>query len=141
MAYYRLNWNDNDRMNFMFSDFPGSREVNPKHWDSKLSFWSKAILENCENPREIVIDLATLERRFTRNGLIPLGLHIVLKEMIQQGKLQRKQDFMNSNNDGWVSWSFRLAKKFFWWCVHYAFGGNDAINLDEKFVVVDAAKV
>ena len=136
-------WEDDDRMNFMFSAFPESREVNPKHWDSKLTFWSKAILENCKHHGDIFVNLATLKRRFTRNSLTPLGLGIVLKEMIQQGKLQRKQDFMNCNNEGWMSWSFGLAKRSFWWSVHTVLGGDDdvSLNLDEKFVLVDAAKV
>ena len=134
-------WEDNDRMNFMFSAFPESREVNPKHWDSKLNFWSKAILENCEHHEDIFINLATLKCRFTRNSLTPLGLRIVLKQMIQQGKLVRKQDFMNFNNDGWMSWSFGLAKRSFWWGVHTVMGSDDAVNLDDKFVLVDAAKV
>lgn len=60
--------------------------------------------------------------------------------MIQQGKLVRKQDFMNFNNDGWMSWSFGLAKRSFWWGVHTVMGSDDAVNLDDKFVLVDAAK-
>ncbi|PFX21120.1 Charged multivesicular body protein 7 [Stylophora pistillata] len=133
-------WEDNDRMNFMFSAFPESREVNPKHWDSKLNFWSKAISEKCEHHEEIFIDFATLKTRFTRNSLTPLGLRIVLKEMTQQGKLMRKEDFMTCNNDGWVSWSFGLAKRSFWWGVHTVMGGDDELNLDDKFILVDAAK-
>ena len=136
-----VDWNDDDRMNFMFSAFSESRDVNPKHWDSKLHFWSKAILENCKYHGDIHIDLMTLKRRFARNGLTPLGLTIVLKEMLQQGKLERKQDFLNCGTEGWMSWFYGVAKSSFWWSARTVLGGADDVKLDEQFVLVDVAKV
>lgn len=138
-----VDWDDDDRMNFMFSAFTESREVNPKHWDSKLHFWSKAILENCKYYGDICIDLTTLKRRFSRNGLTPLGLSTVIREMIQQGKLEQKEDFLNYDSGGWLSWSFGLVRRSFWWSVGAVWGGssNKIINPNEEFVLVDGAKV
>lgn len=135
-------WNDDDRMNFMFSAFTESRDVNPKHWDSKLHFWSKAILENCKYHGDIHIDLVTLKRRFARNGLTPLGLNVVLREMLQQGKLERKQDFLNCNPEGWMPWFYGLAKSSFWWSARTVLGGSgdDNVKVDEQFVLADVAK-
>lgn len=133
-------WNDDDRMNFMFSAFSESRDVNPKHWDSKLHFWSKAILESCKYHGDIHIDLTTLKRRFSRNGLTPLGLSIVLREMLQQGKLERKQDFFNCSTEGWMSWFYGVAKSTFWWSARTVLGGADDVKVDEQFVLVDVAK-
>ena len=134
-------WDDNDRMNFMFSAFPERREVNPKHWDSKLHFWSKAIVEGCKFRGDICIDLATLKRRFSRNGLTPLGLGIVIREMLQRGKLERKEDFLNCGTEGWLSWSYGLAKKSVRWSVGTLWSGSgEPVNLNEQFVLVDEAK-
>jgi len=127
-------------MNFMFSAFSESRDVNPKHWDSKLHFWSKAIHESCIYHGDIHIDLMTLKRRFARNGLTPLGLSIVLREMLQQGKLVRKQDFLNCNTEGWMSWIYGVAKSSFLWSTRTVLGGNEEVKVDEQFVLVDVAK-
>ena len=137
-------WKDNDRMNFMFSAFPESREVNPKHWDSKLHFWTKLILDSCrlESNDGVCIDLATLQRRFSRNGLTPLGLNTVINEMVKEGKLQRKEDFVKCGSEGWMAWSFGLAKKSFWWGTRTVFGGDANDGGDNgQFVVVNLAKV
>lgn len=137
-----LDWDDDDRMNFMFSAFAESREVNPKHWDSKLHFWNKAILENCKCHRDVCIDLATLKRRFSRNGVIPLGLSTVIKDMLQRGRLERKVDFLhNCGGEGWLSWSCGLARRSFWWSVGTFWGENNSVNPNEQFVLVDEAKV
>ena len=136
-----VDWNDDDRMNFMFSAFSESREVNPKHWDSKLHFWSKAILESCKYHGDIHIDLMTLKRRFARNGLTPLGLSVVLREMLQQGNLERKQDFLSCSKEGWMSWFYGLAKSSFWWSARTVLGGDDDVKVDEQFVLLDVAKV
>ena len=136
-----MDWDDNDRMNFLFSAFPERREVNPKHWESKLHFWSKAIVEGCKFHGDIRIDLATLNRRFSRNGLTPLGLSTVIREMLQEGKLERKKDFLNCGTEGWLSWSYGLAKKSVRWSVGALWSGSaEPVNLNEQFVLVDEAK-
>ena len=33
-------WEDDERMNFLFSDFKENRDVNTKDWDSKIDFWT-----------------------------------------------------------------------------------------------------
>ena len=134
-------WDDDDRMNFMFSAFNESREVNPKHWDSKLHFWSTSILKGCKFHGDILIDLSTLKRRFSRNGVTPLGLSIVIREMLQQGKLERKEDFLNYGSEGWLSWSYDMAKRHFWSSVGAVWGESRNVNLNEQFVLVDEAKV
>ena len=134
-------WDDDDRMNFMFSAFPESRNVNPKHWDSKLYFWSKAILDGCKFHEDICIDLTTLKQRFSRNGLTPLGLNIVIREMLRQGKLERKQDFLSYGSEGWLSWSYGLAKRSFWWSVGSVWGGRSNLNFNEQLVLLGQAKV
>lgn len=137
-------WHDDDRMNFMFSAFPEHRHVNPKHWDSKLQFWRKLILENCEHNHEICVDFETLRRRFSRNGLVPLGLQTVLEEMIKTGDLQTLDSFTKGLNNTWLSWGFDIAKKSFSWTVGSLLWGNDTkgkIDGAELFIIIDVLKV
>jgi charged multivesicular body protein 7 len=135
-------WQDEDRMNFMFSAFPEHRHVNPKHWDSKLQFWRKLILENCNHDHELCVDFDTLRRRFTRNGLPPLGLQTVLKEMLKSGELQTFDSVTSGINNSWLSWGFDLAKKSVSWTVGSLIWGNDAkIDGTELFIVSDILKV
>ncbi|KAG7278017.1 hypothetical protein CRUP_006182 [Coryphaenoides rupestris] len=37
-------WEDDQRMNFLFSDFKENRDVNPSDWDSKMDFWSSLVV-------------------------------------------------------------------------------------------------
>ncbi|XP_015777484.1 PREDICTED: charged multivesicular body protein 7-like isoform X1 [Acropora digitifera] len=137
-------WDDDDRMNFMFSAFNESREVNPKHWDSKLNYWTKAIIDSCKHHGDVCINVTNLRQRFSRNGLVPLGLTTVIKELFRSGKLERKQDFVRRENKGWLTWSYSLAKESFWWGVSALSGrsGNvvTSLNESEELVLVDAAK-
>ena len=143
-TFFPRDWDDDDRMNFMFSAFNESREVNPKHWDSKLHYWSSAILESCKHHGDVCIDLATLKRRFARNAIVPLGLATVVMEMLREGKFERKDEFLSCENKGWLAWSYGLAKESFWWGVG-AFRGKFSkvptnLNENEQFVLVGEAR-
>lgn len=136
-------WHDDDRMNFMFSAFPEHRHVNPKHWDSKLQFWRKVILENCDNNHELCVDFDTLRKRFARNGLVPLGLQTVLEEMLKTGELQTLDSFTKGLNNTWLSWGFDIAKKSFSWTVASLLWGSDAkgkLDGKELFIITDVLK-
>lgn len=123
--YFPSEWQDDDRMNFMFSAFPEHRHVNPKHWDSKLQFWRKLILESCDHHDELCVDFKTLRQRFSRNGLFPLGLGTVLTEMLKAGDFESFDDVANSSNNGWISWGFDIAKRTATWTVGNLFLGSD----------------
>ena len=133
-------WFDEDRMNFMFSAFPSDRTVNPKHWDSKLQFWTKLILDKCKSCDKMYTDRNTLREIFCRNGTLPLGLDVVLTEMLNSGKLQRIEDFKGGADNGWVSWTYGLVKKSVSWGLG-AIWSASSDDLEGTFVVVDRAKV
>ena len=138
-SYLPADWTDNDRMNFMFSAFPESREVNPKHWDSKLQFWNNLIVESCKYCGDLSLSLDTVRRRFTRNCLVPLGLETVLREMIKEGKLQYMGEFTSGVNQGWMRWSYGLMKKSLSWSVGAVLGIEK--NVDGQLVLLDRIKV
>lgn len=123
----------------MFSAFPESRDVNPKHWDSKLQFWSNLIFENCRYCDELAVDMDTLRQRFSRNDLAPLGLETVLTELIKAGKLQKTEDFANSVNQSWASWSYGIAKKSLSWSMFALLGFKQSV--EGSLVVLERLKV
>ena len=125
MAHFPAEWEDDNRMNFMFSAFPENRNVNPKHWDSKLRFWTSAILESCESLDELCFDTNVLKTRFRRKGVTPLGLNTVLKEMLNSGEIVRTSDFVDSVYDSWSEWSYGMARRSLWWTVGKVWQNNE----------------
>ena len=139
-SFYPAEWYDDDRMNFMFSAFPSDRTVNPKHWDSKLEFWTKIILDSCKSCGKIYTNRNILREIFNRKGTIPLGLDVVLKEMLYSGKLQRIEDFRNGVDNGWIRWTYGLVRKSVSWSLEALWGyGSD--NVQGTFVVIESMKV
>ncbi|KAI8499498.1 hypothetical protein Bbelb_225490 [Branchiostoma belcheri] len=59
-------WEDDERMNFLFSAFPDNRELNPHHWDSKVQFWADLVVHSSRSLDEICLDCSTLPQRFKR---------------------------------------------------------------------------
>ena len=140
MAYLPPEWEDDNRMGFMFSAFPESRDANPKHWDSKLQFWRSAIVHSCESYDELILDVSVLKTRFRRNGVSPLGLGIVLKEMLNSGDIMSCEQFLSSVYDTWGSWSYGMAKKTFWWSVGKVWPDNSELN-SGLFMLAHVVKV
>ena len=68
-----LDWNDDERMSFMFSAFPKDRNVNPKHWDSKMNYWLEEIKSSCHFYQDICISCEKLRERFRRCDRVPQG--------------------------------------------------------------------
>ena len=85
-------WHDNEKMSAAFSSFP-SKSVNPITYDRRLEFWknlivsvarSKPSLLGCCNGTDgasiyrFVFSLINLPKAFQRNGILPLGMDIVI---------------------------------------------------------------
>lgn len=142
--YFPEEWQDEDRMNFMFSAFPEHRDVNPKHWDSKLQFWRKIIVESLNYHDELCTDYNILRLRFSRNGLFPLGLSTVLLEMLRKGDLESLDNITSTVNDSWMSWGFDIARRTVSWTVDNLILGSDATkNIQQgiPLAAVDRLKV
>ena len=74
-------WEDDERMNFLFSDFKETREVHPSDWDGRVDFWSAAVLRSCRTRGAVSLSLEELHAAFRRNGRQPLGLTTVIQSM------------------------------------------------------------
>ncbi|CAJ0963158.1 unnamed protein product [Ranitomeya imitator] len=137
---YPPEWDDNERMSFLFSTFKQSRDVDSADWDSKMAFWSSLIVKHAKARGFLSITLRQLQTDFTRKGSIPLGLGNVVQEMLRQGSLQRESDFVAGITSGWVSWGMRqLVVNPLRWTLSSVLGGQ--VNLDEPFVVPEVLKV
>lgn len=74
-------WEDDDRMNFLFSDFKENRDVNTTDWDSKMDFWTALVVRSCRERGSVCINLQDLSRTFRRKEKSPLGLSTVVQSM------------------------------------------------------------
>lgn len=74
-------WDDDNRMNFMFSEFKENRDVNTTDWDSKMDFWTALVLQSCRERNTVCVNLQDLNNSFRRKEKSPLGLPTVLQTM------------------------------------------------------------
>lgn len=74
-------WDDDERMVFMFSDFKENRDVNTADWDSKMDFWTAMVLKSCRLRGTVCISLRELNDTFRRKDKSPLGLATVVQSM------------------------------------------------------------
>lgn len=74
-------WDDDERMDFMFSDFKGNRDVSPMDWDSKMDFWTALVVRSCRRRGTVCCSLRELGDAFRRKDKSPLGLPTVLQVM------------------------------------------------------------
>ncbi|TMS01589.1 Charged multivesicular body protein 7, partial [Larimichthys crocea] len=77
-------WDDDERMNFLFSDFKENRDVNTSDWDGKMDFWSALVLKSCRHRGTVCVSLQELNDTFRRRERAPLGLPTVLQSMARR---------------------------------------------------------
>lgn len=74
-------WDDDERMDFMFSDFKENRDVNTADWDSKMGFWTALVLKSCRHRGTVCVSVQELNNTFRRKDKSPLGLTTVIQSM------------------------------------------------------------
>ncbi|XP_037536504.1 charged multivesicular body protein 7 [Nematolebias whitei] len=133
-------WDDDERMNFLFSEFKENRDVNTTDWDSKMDFWTALITKSCRECGSVLVNLQDLNKTFRRKEKSPLGLSTVLQSMARCGQIQRESEFAASVDCGWVSWSvgMLLVKPLKW--TFSTLLGSSRVPLEECFVVLDLVK-
>ena len=116
-------WNDEDRMNFMFSAFPKDRNINPRHWDSKMNYWIEEIKRCCLFYGDVCINCEKLRERFSRKDRVPHGnleknIDLAFKfyqlHAISSLALYSKESLFSSNNK--VSLNMSYAANIFHSC-------------------------
>ncbi|XP_029017167.1 charged multivesicular body protein 7 isoform X2 [Betta splendens] len=133
-------WEDDDRMNFLFSDFKENRDVNTTDWDSKMDFWTALIVKTCRDRGTVCVSLQELSQTFRRKEKSPLGLATVIQSMARGGKIQRESEFAASVDCGWLSWGvgLLLVKPLKW--TFSTLLGSSRVPLQESFVVIELVK-
>ncbi|KAJ7994194.1 hypothetical protein DPEC_G00263380 [Dallia pectoralis] len=133
-------WEDDERMNFFFSDFKENRDVNTTDWDSKMNFWTSLILQVCKSRDTVCVNLQELNNIFRRKGIVPLGLSTVIQCLVRCGKIQKESEFAANVAPGWVSWGvgLLLIKPIKW--TFSTFLGNYGVTSKDVFVVIELVK-
>ncbi|XP_076586790.1 charged multivesicular body protein 7 [Chaetodon auriga] len=133
-------WDDDERMNVMFSEFKENRDVNTTDWDSKMDFWTALILKSCRDRGAVCVSLQELNQTFRRKEKTPLGLATVLQSMARCGKIQRESEFAANVDCGWLSWGvgLLLVKPLKW--TFSTLLGSSRVPLEESFVVIELVK-
>lgn len=133
-------WEDDERMNFLFSDFKENRDVNTTDWDSKMDFWTSLIVQDCRRRGAVCLNLRDLNNTFRRKGTVPLGLATVFQCMVRCGQIQRESEFAANVDAGWLSWGvgLLLVKPLKW--TFSTILGSSRVALEESFVVMELVK-
>ncbi|XP_052418392.1 charged multivesicular body protein 7 isoform X1 [Carassius gibelio] len=139
-AGFPPDWEDDERMAFLFSAFKENRDVDCTDWDGKIDFWSPLIMDQCRRRGSVCVNLQELNESFRRKGSVPLGLSTVLQSMIRSGKMQKESDFAANVDSGWLSWGvgLLLVRPLKW--TLSALLGSGRVPLEESFVVIDLVK-
>lgn len=139
-AWFPPDWEDDERMAFLFSAFKENRDVDCTDWDGKIDFWSPLIMDQCRRRGSVCVNLQELNESFRRKGSVPLGLSTVLQSMIRSGKVQKESDFAANVDSGWLSWGvgLLLVRPLKW--TLSALLGSGRVPLEESFVVIDLVK-
>ncbi|XP_030272718.1 charged multivesicular body protein 7 [Sparus aurata] len=133
-------WDDDERMEYMFSDFKENRDVNSTDWDSKMDFWTVLVVKNCRHRGTVCVSLQELNKTFKRKEKSPLGLPTVIQSMARCGKVMRESEFAANVDCGWLSWGVGLLLvKPLKWTFSTLLGGS-RVPLEESFVVIELVK-
>ncbi|XP_028852137.1 charged multivesicular body protein 7 [Denticeps clupeoides] len=135
-----LDWEDDERMAFLFSAFKENRDVNTTDWDGKMDFWAPLLVKQCRHRGAVSVNLQELNESFRRKGSVPLGLSTVIQCMARSGKVQKESEFAANVDSGWLSWGvgLLLVRPLKWTLCTLL--GSGRVPLEESFVVIELVK-
>lgn len=90
-------WEDDERMAFLFRDFR-PREANPLGYDEKMLFWKKLVTSFTRQRREAIFSVQSLAEGFTRKNSQPVCLGRVVEALQREGVVALRKP------QGWASW-------------------------------------
>lgn len=100
-------WKEETRMNALFAPFR-DRDVNPIFYDVKMKFWKGLIQEACSNVGYFTVQ--DLNTAFTRNRRIPYCTANVVKDLIINGDVRTKDEFLSSTpGQSWKRWAVQTV--------------------------------
>ena len=118
------------------------RNVNPEHYDQKMKFWKEMIENYCEYKGSSRCTIQELKTVFKRNGTSPYCLQDVFNEMISEGNLVNKDEFMREQKTGWGSWAVDslVVRPLSWGLGKIKEKLVTNVQDDQSFVVLSAVK-
>ncbi|XP_057307476.1 charged multivesicular body protein 7-like [Hydractinia symbiolongicarpus] len=126
---------DKDRIKFLYAPFPADKNVNPKHWESKVNFWSTEITKLSRFDGNICLSYEVLKEKFRDpdSKQTPSGLMVVLRELYNTGQLCLMSGFSYLIDDSWGQWGYNIAhKSTSWFWRKMVYGG---LHEQTKFVM------
>ncbi|BBN13895.1 charged multivesicular body protein 7 [Marchantia polymorpha subsp. ruderalis] len=78
-------WRDDDFARARFKAFTGQKQ----DWEERINFWRDAIVKVARHLDLLIIDTKEVQQKwFVRDGVVPMGLKLVLLEMQKSGELE-----------------------------------------------------
>lgn len=132
-------WSDDTRMSVLFAPFR-EKSLNPSSWKQKMSFWSQLILEESRSSLTSIIDLNSLQIKFTRNGKVPLCLDVVLEELLRSNTIKMLSNTGSSpvkQRPSWLTWGYdTFLKTPVKWGINYM-SSSQTESKDTKYIVIE----
>lgn len=113
-------WRDDVTARGLFSPFSQPRSVNPDSFDARMQFWRKVLLESTRrgllNGSVFVLpDSRSTAERLARNGLKPLGIARVMRDLIRDNLAEPATSLTQDEQPNVEHLIFRLARLSFNW--------------------------
>lgn len=109
-SFYPDAWRDDSRMGVLLTEFR-TRTVNPENYDSKMRFWKELIAKYCEHKGSGSMSITELKRVFKRKGTSPYCLATVFEDMMKEGQLVAKVEFLKMPQETWSGWAVDVLVK------------------------------
>ncbi|XP_065087603.1 charged multivesicular body protein 7 [Ochlerotatus camptorhynchus] len=114
-SFYPDAWRDDSRMGVLLTEFR-TRTVNPENYDSKMRFWKELIVKYCGHEGSGSVSITELKRVFKRKGTSPYCLSTVFEDMMKEGQLVAKVEFLKMPQETWSGWAVDvMVKRPFGW--------------------------
>ncbi|XP_067008360.2 charged multivesicular body protein 7 [Anabrus simplex] len=103
-------WWNHEELSYFFSPFR-SQIQNPLDKENKIKFWKPLIRTWCDCNNRCSFTLFEIEHVFQKGRLVPACLPGVLEEMLRNGELRLKSEFMQIPQQTWSGWALDVLVK------------------------------
>ncbi|CAK9868737.1 unnamed protein product [Sphagnum jensenii] len=104
-------WGDEVISRARYKAFTGQRA----DYEARLQFWKTLVVKCARHLNLVVIDANMVQQKwYLREGVTPLGIATVLKEMHKSGELKTKEELLSSQQS-LVQYTGSLLKQLFVW--------------------------
>jgi len=124
-------WDDDERMDYLFSAYPKDTVVNYKDSQTKYNFWSEVITNLCLQNKKLSINFEDIKLLVQRKEKTPLSLKVVWNKMIENKEFVSKVTFLKEyESSSWFAWTLDIVvKKPLEWLTEKI---NSSLQLSDK---------